>query len=280
MYMSDDLELNKILKWKQLLYSVCIAAIAFIVVVLAHQFLLGSMSWALNYDTSISFGKVVSKPFTYQYWSTNRVIFMYALPSIFFMVVAVLLLLYLLFETKRISHFYWFVFWCVVFMVWHITAQFVIAPLGVTTSKGSLYQGISVLINWFGWGNIGLILSVAFGILLNLVFGFLCFGLIIQFAITRSPLEHNSQLLGMVFRHFVLPVILVLPIAILLSFPDSIVLFVVMFAQFILWLPGLLIKAQYGFFVEALPIKYNPKSFSCILPAITVVLILLVRIFF
>ncbi|HRN94167.1 MAG: hypothetical protein M9931_03325 [Chitinophagales bacterium] len=279
MYKNDDIEADASSKGKQLMYSVCIATIAFIVVVLAHQLLLGCMSLALDYNTTIAFDKVVSKPFTYQYWSTNRVVFMYAFPSIFFLAVALLLMAFIMFESKRISHFYWFVFWCVVFMVWYISAQFVLAPLGIIASKGSLYQGITVLINWFGWGNAGLIASVAFGVLVNFIFGFLCFSLIIRFAITRSPLEHKTQLGGMIFSYFVLPVVLVLPVALLLSFPDSMVFFAVMFTQVLLWLPGLLIKAQYGFKVNALPLGYSRRAISYALLIVTIILIVMVRIF-
>ena len=72
-----------------LFQSFCITVFAFLAVVLTHQLIVGVLSYVFDYDTQVTFGKVVSKPYDTRNWSSNRVLAMYVAPSVFFIVAAI-----------------------------------------------------------------------------------------------------------------------------------------------------------------------------------------------
>lgn len=255
------------------------AALGFLAVVLSHQLILGFISYLLGYETQITFGQVISKPFDNRYWSANRVLLMYAVPTVVYLFGACLMAFYLLYIVKEVDRWYWFLFWCMVFSVLFITTQFTLAPLASFTAKGPIYQGISVVANWWGVDTFNLLIFSFISLLINIVFGIISFRLLMQLSPSRTTMQKKNTQRAVILNCFVYPIALLLPLAILLAYPQSILFFVVMFLHSLFWLPGLIMKTQHGYRFEGMLVKYSEVSQSNALLVVIVLAVILVRVF-
>lgn len=227
-----------------LVHSVSVALIALVAVVLTHQCLLGAISYLLNYETQITFGKVISKPFTTAHWSSARVLLMYGLPSFVFLLGAIVTCVHLHFSFNRSSTWYHFVFWCMVFSVLYVTTQFTLAPLGSAIGQGILYQGAAVLAKWWRMEYFTAAIFSLTSLIINLLFGFLSFKIVLALS-SHTSLRYTKAGRNKIIRNnFVYPLLLLFPFALLLSFPNAMPLFILLLSHGLLWLPGLFISNQ------------------------------------
>jgi hypothetical protein len=262
-----------------LLHSFFVAVVAFVTVVLVHQFLLGTISYMLKYDTQITFAKVTAQPFDNRYWSSNRVVLMYVFPSAVFLFGSLLCAFYMRFVIKQVTDWYRFAHWCMVFSLLYVSAQFTLAPLGAVVGKGIIYQGVAVAANWWGIDALNLV-ALSFGSLsINVALGFFCFRIVMQLSPSRSAWHKQSGRQEIIRNYFLYPILLLLPIVLLLSYSTSVLFFGVMLLHSLLWLPGLFIKSQQNFRLENNAVKITECSTGFLLPAIAVVLILFVFLF-
>jgi hypothetical protein len=233
-----------------LLHSFTMAGLAFLFIVLSYQLFLWLTSIALGYETETTFGKVVSKPFENRYWSNARVLFMYALPSVAYLLLAAALAFYLLFMQKTVNTLYWFLFWCMVFSVFLISGQLTLSPFAAVISKGVLYQGIPVVTNWWGVEPMKLYGFMFLSFLLNIFWGIVSFRLVMQLSPSRNTMRSRSNQRNVVIYYFALPIVVLLPLALILAYPNSVWYILIMLLHFILWLPGLIMKTQSGYRLE------------------------------
>lgn len=262
------------------LNSFCMAALGFLFVVITHQLLLGFMSRALGYETQITFGSVISKPFDNRYWSTSRVLAMYLLPSLAYLSLAGFLALYLLFISQKVNRLYWFLFWIMTFSVLIISTQFTLAPIGAFISKGAIYQGVSVVANWWGIDSFKLLSLSFLSLLLNILFGIISFKMIIQLSPARSTLKSRSQQRVVIWVYFIIPIVLLLPVAVFLAYPDSILVMTVMLLHAVFWLPGLFMKSYAGYRYEGKITQASETSTTNYgIVALLVLALILTRIF-
>ena len=262
-----------------LFQSFCIAVFAFLAVVLTHQLIVGVLSYVLDYDTQVTFGKVISKPYDTRNWSSNRVLAMYVAPSVFFIVAAISIAVYMLYTVKVVKGLYRFFFWVMVFSVLFVTAQFTLAPLAATIGKGSLYQGISVAAAWWGVDTFRLLIFSLLALLINIVFGFIGFRLLMQFSPLFTPGQKQVGQRDTIRYYFIYPIAMLMPVALLLAYPNSLVFFAAMLLHAILWLPGLYIKSQVGYRFEGTVAKATKISTGYLLPVVVLLMVILIRIF-
>jgi hypothetical protein len=267
--------LHRLLSWY------FIAALAFIGVVLFHQFMVGTVSYLLGYQTHIHFGKVDSLPAINRFWSSTRVLALYALPSALLLFLSLFILLALLFAPKNEIEWRWTAFWVMVFSALMGTTELSISLISALTSKGSLYQGYAVITSWFG---LSLTWSIGFIILsglINISFGFICSPALLDlappdFIVKKISNTHRE----IVLNTFVYPILLLVPIAALLSYPGYLSFFAVMFFHACLWFPGLFSESKASVNKRRSRGKSLESHSNYLLVGLTVLLVIIIRIFF
>lgn len=256
--------------------SALLAAIAFIVVVLSHQFLSAFVSHMFRYKTQVSFSEVVSKPFEYKYWSSARVLILYAMPTVLFLFLAVALASFLLYSSKKVTNWYRFLFWIMVFSVLFISAQLTSSPLGNIIARGAFYKGIAVVAFWWGVKSQTLLIFSLASLALNILFGFLTSRLLIRFTPSYSMVQEQAARRKFILTYFLLPLILIMPLAAFLSYPDGVAFFAVVLMHGLLWLPGFFIR---GYQYENVSARGTKISLGYALPTLLLIAVILIRIF-
>ena len=264
--------------FESILRSFGIAALAFISVVMVHQFALGIMSILWGYSTHIGFGKVESIPHMFTSWSTPRVLIMYLFPSMGYLTLA-FTLMWLLYDSPRLKGGLWlYFFWVMTFIILYVSAQFSVAPFASNQGNGQFDQGVAVLSYWFGLEIYWLVSILVISVLLNLSFGFFALRLLIMFK-QRNELTRKSQLHNKFIReNFGYPLLMILPIAIILAYPTTTMFIIIMFAQAILWVFGFMIRFR-DYFEGKAGDEGRHASNYIFLGAI-VVLVIIIKIFF
>lgn len=261
-----------------LFHTVCMALLAFISVMLLHQLLVGGISYGLGYQTQITFGQVVSQPFANKFWSSNRVLLMYAMPSVLFLLLATALAVYLLVAVRQINNRYRYFFWVMVFCVLLISTQFSLAPLAATVSKGSIYTGIAVVANWWGITANTLWLATAAALFINMVFGFIAFRLLMQLSPSRSAVQNKSGQAHIIISYFILPLVIVFPFALLLGYPHSLLFFTAMLFHAFFWLPGLFIKTENGYRFTGVAATTKQQDMGNWVPVLLLLLVVIIKL--
>lgn len=256
----------------------CMALLAFITVVLFHQLLIGGISYGLGYQTQITFGHVVSQPFANKYWSSNRVLLLYAFPSALFLLLALALFLYLLVAVREINNRYLYLFWVMVFSILLISSQFSLVPLAAAVSRGSVYKGIAVAANWWGVAVNKLWSATVLALLLNLVSGFFSFRLLMRLSPSRSAVQHKSGQAHIIFSYFILPVGIVFPFSWLLGYPESVFFLTAMLLHAVFWLPGLFVAGSEGFILPGQVAGPRSLDMSNWLPVLLVLLVIIIKL--
>ncbi len=261
-----------------LIYATSIAQLGLLIVVLSHQFVLAGLSKALGYQTHMVFGKVTSAPFENQYWSDNRVLVMYGFPPVLYLLLALAAALYLHFA-RQVTTFYRLLFWCMVFSLLLISAQLTLSPWASAQSKGSGYQGLVVVANWWGAQSLHLISFTFISLLLNLLFGFISFKMVLQLSPSLSAIQKREGQRMVIRQQFIYPLLITMVPALLLAYSDTVLFFIVLFIHALLWLPGLFIKTRPGFRYKGTFTKSPPMELSYSLVVVLVVAVVLIRIF-
>ena len=238
--------MNNILKKAELssdaLFSIAakwffIAAISFIFVMLFHQFLVGGLSRFLGYETHIHFAKVESLPHYDAYWSTGRVLILYALPGMFIFLISIVLLNYLYFGGTAVTIGKWIAFWVMVFCVLVPTTLLSISFFYTFDPANTLFQGFAVLVYWFRSSVLTCVLFIILSWGINLVFGFICAHILFDMMpilIRKRGKAPRVKLLA----SFYYPIIIIFILSAVISIPHGFAFFIAMFLHAVLWLPG------------------------------------------
>jgi len=216
------------------------AVLAFISVVLLYQLLMGAMSYKLGYDTRIHFGKVDSLPQSSRYWSSARVMVLYALPALFFIFLGVFLMAVQVFNRGEVSRLKWFLFWVSVFSTVLGTTLMSLAPVPGLSAPFSTFQGFAVVVTWFHLAFYWAIAFILLAVTINLVMGLVCSQFLIKLSPRSITVKKDRDSKEIVKVSFLYPVVLVLGISFLAAYPGSFAFFIVFFIHTCLWLPGLM----------------------------------------
>ena len=258
-----------------------LAALAFIVVVLFYQLIIGLISLGLGYQTHVHFGKVDTMPYYNRYWSNSRVLALYAFPAIFFLFVTAFVLCALLFAPEE-GNWRWVAFWVMVFSALLSSSLLSMSLISAMVARGSLYQGFAVVSSWFGLSSAWSISFITLAGFINIALGFVCSPVLLKLAPPDFILRKEKKSpMGIVINSFICPIILLFPIAILLSYPGYGSFFAVMFAHFLFWLPGLFTISLAKVGERRSRGKTTPETYSSYwLVGLTLSLIIIIRIFF
>lgn len=235
-------EQKQVSNWVQ---SFCMSVLGFIMAVVFHQLLVYMASIALGYETTFSFGKVELKPFDVQYWSNMRVVFIYALPTLFILTLSAFLVGWLLRPNRPIKNWYLVVFWFITFSVLYLTAEMTIAPVSSLIGRGTMYQGMSVMVRWFDLQIYWTIALVILALLINISFAYFGFKVLYFYRPSSRNMYMSKYLRQIVSSNFIYPLLLLLPLAVVIAYPDSMLFFVIMLLHGLAWLPGFFIRSKY-----------------------------------
>ena len=214
------------------------AALAFLVVVLLHQFLLGAISYDLGYETHIHISRVDSLPHTSIAWSTDTVAALYIFPCILLLLASFIVLMKLFYGDQAVTVKRWFLFWFMVFSVLMASALMSISFLYKLDATESLFQGFAVFVSWIGSGLMAPLLIFLVSSSINLLFGF--YSARILFNLMPILIRKRGKPARVkVMAAFFYPVFALFLFAMLLTFPKYHYFFVVMFMHTALWFPGL-----------------------------------------
>lgn len=258
--------------------SFCLATLGFLTITLSYLLYQGLLSYAMGYDTKISFVQVISSPHDNRYWSSGRIMMLYVLPVAIYISAGFSIAYYLQWVAKKVSILYWYLFWCMVFSIAFATSQFITSPLANGHPKSPLYQGVVVAINWWG---VELVMQTGFAfaaIATNLLMGFITYKILMQLSPVQSVVFSKSNQQLVVLRYFIAPLILLFPLSLVLTFPDQILNILPVFLCIGLWLPGYLIKTQDGYRLEGKVKQATNFTLSYIWLIAIGVLLLLIRI--
>jgi hypothetical protein len=257
------------------------ATIMFILVVMSHQLAVGILSHFMGYETHIYFGKVDSSSHLNKFWSSTRVVLLYAFPTLLLLLISGILLAGFYWSPRQLNIWRWLRFWVMVFAALFSTTMLSLPLITTILEKGSLYQGFVVIFHWFGASGGWAIFLFAVSVIANFTVGFLCSPILTYLAppdfMVRKGKKHPRRI---VMNSFVLVILLIFPISIFLSSPFFRTFFIVMFIHAILWLPGLFnINNQSLINRSSRKNIIQPYS-NYLLGGLTLSLIILVKIFF
>ena len=239
-------------KWSRLITSFCYAVLSFTAVVMFHQGLLAFLSYKLGYTTHLSFVKVDSKPYENIYWSTNRVLFLYAFPPGLLLLITVLLISRMyLYTSKVIDKWFALSFWWCVCSILYVSSQMTIALVAYSFGREDMYQGIPVVINWFGFPLWFTLFLSLISLLINLVMGFFFFQFAMQFSPSRGAVFNYKKQAETIRLHYIYPLLILIPVGMVFSFPKTSFFFIVFLINGLIWIPGLIIKGRGGYANEA-----------------------------
>lgn len=259
--------------------SFYMATLGFLTITLSYLLYQGTLSLFLGYNTEVSFLRVTSTPFENRYWSSGRVLTMYLLPAVIYLFAGTGIAYYLHWAAKKVSILYWYLYWCMLFSIAFATSQFIISPLASLHTKSPLYQGVVVAMNWWGV-ELGVQIGFAFvAIAINLLMGFITYKILMQLSPVQSVVFSKSNQQLVVFRYFIAPLILLLPLSLVLTFPYQILNILPVFLCIVLWLPGYIIKTQDGYRLEGKVKQAANITFGYIWPIAIGTLLLMIRVF-
>jgi hypothetical protein len=215
---------------------------------LLHQLLQGLLSKGLGYKIYTTFTKVNLTPIETQYWSLLRVIFVHGLPMVAFLILAIILAIRLehneynfnksdsgRYDGKSLAQL--FLFWSAI-CAFNITiTQVLVMPLGIIDpARNQLFQDASVIALWFYMPPAAILTVSLFTLVIELIFGFY-FGrhFVDKLSYSRRKLSKSGGRLEMVVLLYVLPLVMLFPFVILLTYPHSPVLHLAQTAN-LLWL--------------------------------------------
>jgi hypothetical protein len=218
------------------------AALAFMIVIMLHQFFVGSISYILGYVTKVHFGKIESLPHYDVYWNSTRVVAMYAIPTFLLLLLAGVCIASCLFGSQGVNIWMWLRFWIMVFSLLLGTTLMTLALCSTLSVSGSLYQGFGVIVHWFDLHIFWSILLITLAIALNFGFGLASSAIIMYLApsdfMIKKGKKHPQKI---VLNSFIYTMIFVFLIALAFSVPSYWQFFFVMFFLSLFWLPGLFI---------------------------------------
>jgi hypothetical protein len=252
------------------------ATFSFVIVVLFHQFLLGGISHILGYQTHIKIGKVESLPHYDVYWSSNRVLLLYAFPGFLLLVLSGILLINMLFGDSTVTLGRWLRFWLMVFCVLMSTTLMTISFFYTLDPANTLFQGFAVLVYWYRMGLVGSITLILLASALNLLFGFLMAPVLFDLMpilIRKRGKSPRSK----VMASFFYPIFFIFPIAIAISFPHYHSIFLVMFFLSCLWMPGFYLMNPGTLKRADVMVKPSSPYYVFLFIAITAIIIALIR---
>lgn len=228
--------------------SLLVLFICFLSMNLFHQILQGLLSKGLGYKIYTTFTKVNLTPIETQYWSLLRVIFVHGGPMVAFFIMAIFLAIRLenneynfnrdesgSYDKKDLMQL--FLFWSAV-CAFNITiTQILVMPLGIIDpARNQLFQDASVIALWFYMPPAAILAVSLLTLVVELILGFY-FGrhFVDKLSYSRRKLSKPEGRLEMVLLLYVLPLLLLFPFAILLTYPHSPVLHLAQTAN-LLWL--------------------------------------------
>ena len=238
---------NKVFNGRNVIQAFCLAAIAFMLVVVAHQFLLGGLSHWLGYETRITFSKVYSLPSDNKFWGNQRVLLLYLAPSVLFFVIA-LIMYWGLAKARSINGLgyifrFWIMFYCIIFISNLIT----LSPLAYFNDTGMVYQGFAVIVRWYGLALYWVLLFLAISLALNLWFGVLAYRALIQYWQSKINTKKSSLQRKVILYHFIYPYLMIVPLALFLGGKNSLLYFSSMMLHGLIWVLALFIQVSTGF---------------------------------
>lgn len=213
--------------------SLLVLFVSFVIVNTTHQFVQGSMSRGMGYETKVSFTRVDSLPKVNKYWSSKRVLVLYALPVVGLLLTSVAC--FLLLERRKVDAddesellhknglIQLFLFWVGICSFNAAIAQLMIMPLGrLNPLRNEMYQDASVVANWFGLPPLFTIGMSVVSFIITLFAGFytgkhFCEKL----SYSKSELTKSRGRLGLMWRLYLLPVFLLTPLVFVLTYPMS-----------------------------------------------------------
>ena len=234
----------------------------------------------LGYDTHIHFGKVESMPHDVKFWNGNRVLILYLMPPLVFLFISIFLLGGLLYGRQTVNGWRWFRFWFMVFSVLLSTTLMTLSLFSVFTTKGSLFQGFSVVCYWYGLPLICPIILIILSGVINFGLGFLCAPVLLHLAPEDSAKEWKKRPSRVVLYSFILPVAALFFLALVLSFPGYCLFFDVLFVHACLWLPGLFTASTASLRDRRSSTRTIKPELNYLMAGITLVFVVLIRIFF
>jgi len=206
---------------KRIFTSLLILSVMYLLVNIWHTGVLKIAGDGLGYHTKVSFAKVDLSPKDYTHWNTLRVLSLYALPLLFLLVVAGIILFSLKNRDKEnsLARFasFWLMVWCVALNV----SQLAITPFGMMSPESNpAFQDFSVVAVWFG---IPVILMLVLGITaigVSVLIGFISANYFFSCADSVNEVRDADGRRFWLITMFYIPVILSIPLSVLCSYPD------------------------------------------------------------
>jgi len=232
-YSISKIALSNYLNW------LVFAVTAFLCVIMVYQLFLGTLSYLLGYETHVYFGKVDSFPQANKFWSSNRVMIMYALPPFLLLIFSAFFFALILFSPGEVNRWKWFAYWIAVFATLLGTSLMCLAPVPALSMPMSTFQGFAVVVSWFQLGIIWPVVLISISCTINIVLGYICSPVLIKLSPSSVIVKKDRRGKEIIMHAFLYPVILVAFVAFILSYPRSVTFFIIFFLQVFFWLPGL-----------------------------------------
>ena len=269
----------------QLINWYFVAAISFIVAVLVYQFSIVLLSAALSYSVEFHFGKVDTLPHINAFWSGTRVLVLYSIPALLLLFISAFLTIDLLPGAQVVNLKLWFRFWLVFFgiLIGSTLLTLSLFPM-FTFSNGTNYffQGFSVIASWYylsvQWALLLFVISVGLNITMGYVLSTSFFYMSPpDFVIRYGKKKYPRRI---ILRSFFFTLILIIPIAVVLSYPLYYKFFLILFLHALLWLPGLMQISTDALLQRSIRNEALKPKLNYLLFAVLALMIILVRIFF
>lgn len=244
-----------------------------------YQLLSAVISYSLAYKTIIHFGGIESSPHENEFWSGLRVFTLYGLPALILIALAFFNFFTLLALVEELTLFIWLRFWVMVFSLLLSTSYISIGLAQTAHLSTKLFRGLAVIAYWFDLSPIVTIFFLAIAAGLNMAAGFFCtpmFALMAPEGPSRGPKSYSQPYI--VFISFAVVVLAILPFALILGYPDTLLFFSLMFFHAILWLPGMMLNDEFFQKRNLLKSNVNPLPIY-VLPVCFIVAVAMIRIF-
>lgn len=268
------------LTFSRIFNSLFIFLITFAVANIFHQSLMGIISYFFGYKTECTFASVHSSPHDYHYWSTPRVLLIYAFPL--FLCIFIVIGLFVQVFMKQKLHkdiFRFFAFWMVINLMLLVTTYMSSAPFGQIL-HADLYQDIAVLAFWYGIDPSKLLILACLSLFINFFFGFIIGNELLKFSHVGKWQDKPDGRIYLFKTYFLFPLLLGIPATMLFSYPGSVVFHIAMVMHGLIYIPGIVWRYKSDFSSEAATADtdFIGKPLP-ILPVIFLILLLVVRIF-
>lgn len=217
---------------KRFFTSLLVLFISFITVNLTHQLVQAGASKILKYQTKVNFVRVDSSPKQNEYWSGNRVHALYLMPMLLSLGLAVLC--FGLLESGQLNRsekegldrrktIHLFLFWLGICFYNVAATQVISIPFGrLNPDRNLFYQDMSVVANWHEFSDtLGIVLA-ALSFIVSFFLGFYAGKHFYKkFAFTKRVLTNTKELFRFTGWLYFLPVVLLFPLILILTYPLS-----------------------------------------------------------